>query len=117
MEQSKIKDFIFNELSKLKFQKYTKGFKYLEEAIFICIMDEDAIDNLTKSVFPIIAKKHKEKSELNIKWCINQVINTMYNNTEMDTICKYFNLDKNLKPSLKYIIYTIVCNYRRSIGN
>lgn len=77
----------------------------------MCIVDEDALDNLSKNVFPYIAEKYNEKSYLNVKWCINQVINTMYNNTKQDIVSKYFNLEYNVKPSLKLIIYTIVCKY------
>ena len=53
----KIFIFIFN------FKKQTKGFKYLCDTIFIyCIKDENALDNLTKYVFPKIAVKYNEKS-------------------------------------------------------
>ena len=111
MEEKKIRDFIFKELSNFKFKKYTKGFKYLNEAIFICINDIDALDNLSKNVFPIIANKFNEKSILNVKWCIEQVVKTMYNNTEIHILCNYFDIDECIKPSLKFIIYTIVCKY------
>lgn len=117
MKEQTIREFIFKELSKFKFKKYTKGFKYLEEAIFICIIDMDAIENLTKNVFPKIMEKYNEKSILHVKWCINQVINTMYYNTEISIICNYFNIDVNLKPSLKFIIYTIICNYNKTSKN
>ena len=114
--KEKIEKFILEELDKFNFRKYTKGFKYLKECIYICILDEDALDNLTKKVFPKIAKKYNEKSYLNVKWCIDQVINTMYNNTKLDVISNYFNLDYNLKPSLKFIVYTIVCKYNQKYG-
>lgn len=106
MEEKKVRYFIFKELSNFKFKKYTKGFKYLNEAIFICINDIDALDNLSKNVFPIIAKKFKEKSILNVKWCIEQVVKTMYNNTEIHILYNYFDIDEYIKPSLKFIIYT-----------
>lgn len=111
MNEEKIRIFIFNELSRFKLKKYTKGFKFLNEVIYICIVDIDAIENLSKNVFPIVAKKYNEKSYLNVKWCINGVIDTMFNNTEMEIICKYFNIEANVKPSLKLITYTIVCKY------
>ncbi|MGN1302434.1 MAG: sporulation initiation factor Spo0A C-terminal domain-containing protein [Clostridia bacterium] len=111
MNEKNIRKFIYDELSNFEFKRYTKGFKYLEEAIYICITNIDAIENLSKNVFPKIQKKFKEKSLLHVKWCMNQVVNTMYNNTRIQKICDYFNLDVNLKPSLKFIIYTIVCKY------
>lgn len=111
MDDKKTKEFILNELSKLSFKKYTKGFRYLNESIYLCIKDGDAIDNLHKNVFPCIAKKYNEKSPLNVKWCIEQSVRTMYNNTEINKLCNYFNIEENIKPSLKFIIYTIMCKY------
>lgn len=111
-----ILNFIFKELSKFNFKKQTKGFKYLCDAILICIKDENALDNLSKYVFPKIAKRYNEKTPYNVKWCIEQVIKTMYNNTEIEVICNYFNIDMNTKISLKFIVYTIVRNYNYSIN-
>lgn len=115
MNEKYIKTYIQNELSKFEFKKYTKGYKYLVETIYLSIINDNAIDNLTKNVFPKVAEKYKEKFYLNVKWCIEQVVNTMYNNTKIDILCKYFNLDLGLKPSLKFIVYTIKCNYERMI--
>lgn len=110
--EKEIVNFIYKELSKFNFKKQTKGFKYLCDTIFICIQDENALDNLSKYVFPKVATKYHEKSLYNVKWCIDQVIKTMYNNTEIKIICDYFGVDENIKPSLKFIVYTIVCNYK-----
>lgn len=115
MNKKEIEKFIIKELSKFNFKFYTKGFKYLKEVIYMCITDEDALDNLTKKVFPFIAKKYNEKSYINVKWCIEQVINTMYNNTKREIISDYFKLDYDIKPSLKFIVYTIVCKYNYNI--
>ena len=86
MNDNDIKKFIYNELSKFNFKRETKGFKYLCDAIFICIKDENALDNLSKNVFPQIAKKYNEKSFFKVKWCIEQVLKTMYNNTKISTL-------------------------------
>lgn len=111
MNEKKVKKFILDELKQFNFKFYAKGFKYLTETIYICILNEDALENLSKNVFPKIAEKYNEKSYINVKWCIEQVIKTMYNNTKIEVISKYFNLDYNLKPSLKFIVYTIVSKY------
>ena len=115
MNEKYIKRYIQNELYKFEFKRYTKGYKYLTETIYLSIIEDGAIDNLTKNVFPKIAKKYHEKSYLNVKWCIEQVINTMYNNTKIDIICDYFHVGSNIKPSLKFIVYTIMCNYETMI--
>lgn len=111
MEENKTRNYIFNELSKFNFRKETRGFKYLNEAIYLSIVDENAIENLSKNVFPIIAKKFHAQSPQNVKWCMNRVIETMYYNTNMKQLCQYFNLEENQKPTLKFIIYFIVCKY------
>lgn len=113
MEDKQIKDFISNELLNFQFKRCSKGFRYLCEVILLCIKDVDLLDNLTKNVFPKIAKKYNEKSLYNVKWCIEQVIKTMYNNTEISILCNYFKIEESIKPSLKFIIYTIVCKYNR----
>ena len=116
MNDNDIKKFIYKELSKFNFKRETKGFKYSCDAIFICIKDENALDNLSKNVFPQIAKKYNEKSFFKVKWCIEQVLKTMYNNTKISIISNYFSIDENLKPSLKFIIYTIVCKFNKKLN-
>lgn len=111
MKDEKIYSFIINELSIFNFKTYTKGFKYLKESIFICIKDTDALNNLNKKVFPNIAIKYNEKSYIHVKWCIEQVLKTMYLNTDIKILSDYFKINSDLKPSLKFIIYTIVCKY------
>lgn len=113
MENKEIEEFVYNELSRFKFKKSTKGYKYLAEAIIMCIKEENNIDNLSKNIFPKIAIKYNEKTPNNVKWCIDQVIKTMYNNTKLNFICNYFNIEDDTKPSLKLIIYTIMCKYER----
>ena len=114
MNDNDIKKFIYNELSNFNFKRETKGFKYLCDAIFICI--KDALDNLSKNVFPQIAEKYNEKSFFKVKWCIEQILKTMYNNTKISIISNYFSIDENLKPSFKFIIYTIVCKFNKKIN-
>lgn len=113
MKNKEIENFVYNELSRFKFKKSTKGYKYLCETIIMCINEENSIDNLSKSIFPKIAIKYNEKTANNVKWCIEQVIKTMYNNTNSNLICEYFSIEEDTKPSLKSIVYTIMCKYKR----
>lgn len=113
MEKKIIKEFVLKELAKFKLKGGSKGYKYLLETIYMCILNNDNLDNLSQSVFPVIAQKYKEKSANHVKWCIDKIIQTMYNNTDMKVIANYFGLDYNVKPSLKFVVYTIVCNYNK----
>lgn len=95
----------------LNFKKETKGFKYLCEAIYLSIIDENALDNLSNNVFSKIARKYHTNTSANVKWCMNRVIDTMYCNTSMKTLCEYFKMENDQKQTLKFIIYFIVCKY------
>lgn len=117
MKEKEIKEFILKELQNFEFKTYTKGFKYLSETILLCIKDNNLLDNLNKNVYPKIAIKYNEKSLYNVKWCIEQIVKTMYNNTDMKRISDYFNLDYNIKPSVKFIVHTIVCNYSKKTNS
>lgn len=108
MEEMKLKEIVKKELNKFEFIRISMGYRYLIDAILICIKDQNALDNLNKNVFPKVAEKHNALSFMHIKWCIEQSIRTMYNNTNSKIISSYFNLKENIKPSLKFFIYTIV---------
>lgn len=111
MEDVKMKEYIFKELSDLKFVRCSKGYTYLNEAILMCIKNVNLANNLSKNVYTAIAKKYNEKSPRNVKGCIEQTINTMFNNTKPETLYKHFYTDKYEKPTLKLIIWVIVNRY------
>lgn len=115
MEDEEIKKYIFEELSKLEFAKYSKGFTYLNEAIFLCIKNIGFVNNLNKNVYTYIAKKYNESSVQNVKGCIEQAIKAMYNNTETEILQKYFYINKYEKPSLKLIICIVMNKYEWNI--
>ncbi len=117
MEDKQIKEFIKQELNNFEFVKISMGYRYLIDTILICIKDSNAINNLNKNVFPKIAEKYNAMSYMHIKWCIEQSIKTMYNNTDANILCNYFKLDRNIKPSLKFVVYTIVSKFEWKYKN
>lgn len=117
MRDVEIKNFIIKELNRFTFIRMSRGYKYLMEAILICIKNQNAMNNLNKYVYFEIAKKYDALSYIHIKWCIEQAIRTMYNNTDAKLLSKYFNLEENKKPSIKYFIYTIVTKYEWKYSN
>lgn len=117
MKDIEIKKFITGELCNFEFIRISMGYRYLIDAILICIKDPNAIDNLNQNVFPKIAEKYNVTSYIHIKWCIEQLIKTMYNNTNSKVMSDYFMLDEDKKPTLKYIIYTIVTKYEWKYEN
>ena len=112
MKDESIIKFINKELSQYNFKKCTKGYKYLFESILLCIKDDEMLEDLNNKVFPIIAKKYKAKTALNVKWCIEQSIKSMYLNTDDKIIKKNLDLEDNTKPTIKFLIYSIVSKFQ-----
>ena len=115
MEDEEIKKYIFEELSQLEFAKYSKGFTYLNEAIFLCIKNIGFVNKLKKNVYTYIAQKYDESSDDHVKSCIEQSIKTMYNNTKPEKLQEYFYLKKYEKTSLKLIICMVMNKYEWNI--
>ena len=100
--KAEIISFIENELDLFDFNKTSKGYKYLVDAIFEAIKTPKLTQNLEKELY---------STYLNVKWAIDKSINSMYRFTNFDLICDYFNFDKVKKPTSKLIIQTIVSKY------
>lgn len=114
MDTEEIKKYINKELKQFKLKQYSKGYKYLAEAIYICIFNEDAIENMSQNVYPRVAQKFKVKNTKRIKWTLENAINTIYRDTEINKICKYFDIDIEQKLTVKFFIYTIISKYFNS---
>lgn len=111
MEIDSIKEYINKEMSLFKIKPYSKSYKYLVDAIYICILDEDAIENIAKNVYPKIAKKYELNSIYKVKWNLENAIDTIYCDTKSDIICDYFKIDIYQKITVKLFIYTIITKY------
>ena len=111
MDDTRIRMYILKELSKLRFSLHNKGGMYLIDAIFICIKDERAIENLNQNVYSVIADKYHAKTMLTVKAVMQHSIETMYRNMEEAKVKKYFYLETYEKPTLKRVIGTVVFKY------
>lgn len=105
----KVKEKIFKELKKLRFNFKHIGSTYIMEAILIICnsYNINLIDNLEQYVYKKIAQKHA-KSIKNIKSNIYKATDTMYLECEQSYINSYFNFSYNNKPTPKMIINTIL---------
>ena len=108
MDTEEIKKYINKELKQFKIKQYSKGYKYL------CILNEDAIENMSQNVYPRVAQKFKVKNTKRVKWTLENAINTIYRDTEINKICKYFDIDIEQKLTVKFFIYTIISKYFNS---
>ena len=78
---------ILNEIKGLKFEVTNIGVQYLIDCILL-IKCNDALYNLEKEIYPIVAKKYNVTSN-KVKWNIYSCINTMSRNNSMERINRY----------------------------
>ncbi len=99
---------IQRESELLNFNFTHEGSKYLLECIYQAYNLENIDDmNLSKSIYPKLAKKYK-KTPNTIYGDIKQAINSMFNNCPKKVLINYFNFNCLIKPRPKEIIYTIL---------
>lgn len=99
---------INSELKKLNFNFSYIGTKYLSECIYeIYLRKESNYSNLSKEIYPILAKRH-HKSCNTIYGNIKQSVNAMYYDTNETTIKKYLNYSYFSKPKIKEIVFAIL---------
>ena len=99
---------IIKEVQFLGYNLSYKGTTYLVESIYYMITNPNKnYDNLSKSVYPILSKKHN-KSIGNIKVNISKATDIMYYECERNRLNEYFNFYLDYKPKPKSIISTII---------
>ena len=105
-----IKNQITIELKKLNFNFSYIGTKYLSECIYECYFKKNKYNfNLSKDIYPIIAKKYNKKISL-IGADIFQAILMMFYDTDENILCNYFNCTITQKPKTKDLIIAILQN-------
>lgn len=106
------KDEIINkiklELKKLSFRESYRGFKYLVECIYEVYILKDFYNvNLSKEIFPKIAKKYNKSIEC-VHSNIKQAMKIMYYDCDKNTLMEYFKYVEEEKPKLKELIERII---------
>lgn len=105
-----IKNKIIKELVFLGYDLSHKGTKYLVDSIQYIILNPNQYnDNLEKDVYPVIAKRYNNSAK-NIKANIIRANDVMYSECELERLKKYFKFDKDTKPKVKTVIYTVMNN-------
>lgn len=103
--RSRIKD----ELKSLKYNYSYKGTKYLEESIYLLYKKGYEKDNLSKDIYPIIAKKYNAKIQT-VKCDIIQASANSYYECEQEKMEAYFGLELTSKPKTKDIMFAVMRN-------
>lgn len=110
-EESLIKEKINKELNKLNYNFSYIGTKYLSECIYELYKRNISSFNLSKDIYPLIAKKYST-SNTNIKCNIFQATLNSYYDCEQNKLEKYFGRHFYSKPQTKDIIYKILENIK-----
>lgn len=97
---------ILNEIKELKFEVTNIGVQYLIDCVLL-IKSNDALYNLEKDIYPIVAKKYNVSAN-KVKWNIYSCINNMSRNNSLEKINRYFGFAYNRSPTPKILIFTIV---------
>lgn len=103
--RSRIKE----ELKSLKYNYSYKGTKYLEESIYLLYKNGYEKDNLSRDVYPIIAKKYNAKIQT-VKCDIIQASANSYYECEQKKMEEYFGLELTSKPKTKDIMFAVMRN-------
>lgn len=105
-DKALIKSKIIHELELLNYNFSYHGSKYLVDAIYELYINKDKFhDNLSKDIYPIIARKHHKKANT-IKCDIAHATKMMFYDCEENTLSCYFNLAE--KPTVKQVMFTVL---------
>lgn len=107
LNENIIKSQIDKELEYLHYNLSHIGSIYLRECIYLIYIHNDYISNLSKKVYPIIAKKFSV-SPNNVKCNIFQATNISYFESDEEILNKYFNRYLISKPKTKDVICEIL---------
>ncbi len=107
MSEKKIRQKIKNELNNLNYNYSYKGTKYLEDSIYLLYKRGYENDNLSKDIYPIIAKKYNTKIDT-VKCNILQASNNSYYECEQEVMEKYFGFQLSMKPKTKDIMFAVM---------
>lgn len=108
--KDKIRDKIISELRYLGYNFKHSGTNYLVEIILYAYENQDKLaSNLQGDLYPFVAKKCN-KTVPNVKSSVNRATECMYYECDMKILKKYFNFDKDLRPTVKEVIIAVIKN-------
>lgn len=98
---------INRELEYIGYNLSYNGTKYLSECIALIYNNYDSSENLSKNIYPIIAKKY-HKTINNVKCNIMTATNSMFCECDENRLKNYFNFYAPVRPKPKLVIYTVL---------
>lgn len=105
---------INTELEYIGYNLSYYGSRYLAESIALIYSNYDSSENLTKNIYPIIAKKYN-KTINTIKGDIRAATNSMFYECDENRLKSYFSFYTTAKPKPKLVIYTVLNKLHNSM--
>lgn len=103
---------IENLLKELCVNPWINGFKYLKDAINICLEDEAMLRGVTKTLYPKIAEHHNT-TPTRVERAIRHAIETSWGKVDEETYHQIFYNEFDKPTNSKYIAY--ICSYIKNI--
>jgi len=77
---------------------HIKGYIYLRTAILLCIKDREAVESITKVLYPSVAKQYGTTSS-RVERAIRHAIETSFERCDVEVFQKVFSHGFNIKPT------------------
>ena len=85
-------------LNEFDFNKSSKGYTYLMEAVIRIIDNPEDLTDIENNIYKMLANKYNLENINKIKWCIIKTINAMNRFTENEKLEKYFPKHRKITP-------------------
>lgn len=105
---------IENILKKLYVNPKLLGYTYLKEAIEMCLINPNLFQEITKTLYPSIAKKY-ETTGTKVERAIRHAIEASWNKIDEESYSKVFFNNIEKPSNSTYIAY--VCSYIKTFDN
>lgn len=80
---------VTNKIHHIGMPAHVNGYKYLREAIMISVLNQDAVNSITKELYPAVAKKYKTTPS-RVERSIRTAIEIAWNRGDIDVLQSYF---------------------------
>lgn len=79
----------FIDIYKIGIPSHIKGYQYLRDAIVLTVEDHDAVDRITKILYPKIARKYSTTA-CSVERAIRHAIEIAWDRGDLDTLQRFF---------------------------
>ena len=111
VSKSQPREFIIRTLDSMNIKHALLGYRFIVEAVEICIEDPDMLRGVTKILYPQIAKKYKSRGS-RVERGIRHAITTIWDQDNGHSYRKFIGSTSTKKPTNSSFIASIVDRYK-----